>query len=270
MDFSQPDSAGANSARASPTSTFSAAEIAGYYDDWTGRYVASFGDVFQACRPERTEDLIAHLIRSADLEDGMHVLDAGSGVCGPSIRIAQQVDVTIDAVTVSAVQAEIARERIAAAGLGDRITVHHADFAQLADVCAPGRFDRALFLESLCHATVLEPVLRQCAATLKPGGLLYVKDFYRRHYADAEEERWADVVSARIEEEFRLHVRNVEVVQDACHHAGVALLDTRPMAFEPSLSEWTRFATANGLDLYAGGEPIEWVEWLELLCRRPG
>ena len=94
-----------------------------YYDDWNERYIESFGDIFQAARTERVDDLIAHVVRMAGLQDGMRMLDAGCGICGPSIRIARMVNVSIDAVTISPVQADFARKRVQEAGLADRITV---------------------------------------------------------------------------------------------------------------------------------------------------
>jgi len=89
--------------------------IRDYYDDWTGHSLESCGDVFQACRPEDTDALIDSVIDSAGSVPGMRISDAGCGVAGPSVRIAKKVAVTIDAITVAQVQADVARRRVAEA-----------------------------------------------------------------------------------------------------------------------------------------------------------
>jgi len=247
----------------------SAENVGEYYDQWTDRYIDSFGDVFQACRPARTEHLIAHIIQSADISPGMRLLDAGCGVCGPSIRIAQAVDVQIDAITISTVQAEIARERVEQAGLSDRITVHQGDFSKLSESFQPDFFDRIVFLESLCHAVSVDQVLVTVHQVLKTDGQVYVKDFFRRHYEDNSQAEWVAIVVGRVEKEFRVRVRDVSDVMNSCTRAGFEQVLEQPVGFESTITEWQQFAIANDLNLYAGGKPIEWSDWIELAYRKP-
>ena len=87
-------------------------------------------------------------------------------------------EVVIDGVTISEVQARLARELIAEAGLAERIRVHVADFHQL-----PFRedsFDVALYLEVTCYAPDRNSLYRESARVLRPGGTVYVKDIFRR------------------------------------------------------------------------------------------
>ena len=247
----------------------SAEQIGEYYDQWTGRYIDSFGDVFQACRPARTEDLIDHIVQSAGISAGMRLLDAGCGVCGPSIRIAQTVNVRIDAITISKVQAELARERVERAGLSDRITVHRGGFTRLSEIFRPDSFDRIVFLESLCHAVSVNRVLAAVYQVLKVSGQVYVKDFFRQHHSDPIQFEWAATVVSRIEKEFRLRVRNARDVMNSCTQAGFDQVLEQPVGFEATITEWQRFAQANDLNMYAGGKPIDWVEWIELAYRKP-
>ena len=78
---------------------------------------------------------------------GEFILDAGSGLCGPSIEICSQVDgVANSTITISARQARVARDLVAAAGLSDRIAVHVGDYHDLP--LEDAIFDIVLFLES--------------------------------------------------------------------------------------------------------------------------
>ena len=239
-----------------------------YYDDWNERYIESFGDIFQAARAMRDDDLIAHVVRMAGIQDGMRMLDAGCGICGPSIRIARMVNVSIDAVTISPVQAELARKRVQEAGLADRITVHLGDFADLAAIFGPDRFDRIIFLESLCHARDLDEVTRGCRKVLRPGGQVYVKDFYRKPYADPTQRAWSDVVVKRVEQEFLLSVRDISEVCDALARAGLYRTYCTKLGFDVSFTVSEKFAADNRIDVYVGGQPIDWGDWYDVACHK--
>jgi Mycolic acid cyclopropane synthetase len=84
-------------------------EVEQYYDEWTARYIGGVGEVFQGARPQSTDELLGYLLEAAALEDGMTVLDAGSGVCGPALWFAAHRDIRIEALTISSVQVEQAQ-----------------------------------------------------------------------------------------------------------------------------------------------------------------
>lgn len=115
------------------------------------------------------------LAQRAGVRPGDRILDAGCGVCGPSIDIAQGFDgVTIDAITLEATQVAIARRRIAACGLGKRISVHLGDFHHLP--FPDQTFDAVLFFESCGYSYNLSRLFSQVLRVLRPGGTLYIKD----------------------------------------------------------------------------------------------
>ena len=77
---------------------------------------------------------------------------SGTGWGALSILIAQTVDCTIDTVTLSGEQCDLATTRIAAAGLSDRITVHCMDFRRCRDYTEwAGTFDRFVSIEMIEH-----------------------------------------------------------------------------------------------------------------------
>jgi cyclopropane-fatty-acyl-phospholipid synthase len=65
------------------------------------------------------------------LEPGMRVLDVGCGWGGMLLHAAERHGVTAVGVTLSAPQAELAAERVADAGLADRVEVRLADYRDL-------------------------------------------------------------------------------------------------------------------------------------------
>ena len=159
-------------------SQHSVSDVTRYYNEWTQRYIEGFGEVFQGARPDSTEELLNYIMGAAKLEDGLTVLDAGCGVCGPATWFAGHRNLKVEALTLSEVQVAEAQTRIKSQQLQDRVTVRCGDFHRLAEIYPPASFDRVLFLESLCHAEDYREVLRQAKQVLKPGGFLYIKDFY--------------------------------------------------------------------------------------------
>jgi len=178
-------------------------EVVDHYEKYTPIYHEVYGDVFQAGRPHNVEELLAHEMQSMTMEDGQHVLDAGCGICGPSIWFAKQKKITVDAITVSQTQVDLARQAVERAGLSERIKVRIADYHKLEDFFPPDSFDRIFFLESICHAESYRRVLASCLKVLKPGGCVYIKDFTQRDFRhDPELQKRADGFLERIHVEY--------------------------------------------------------------------
>lgn len=244
-------------------------QVGRYYDEWTPRYRASFGDTFQAGRPSETADLHRYLLESADLRDGQRVLDAGCGVCGPSIAFATRRRLTIDAVTVSKEQAQTAERLVAAAGLSGRITVHLADYHTLHERFAAETFDRIVFLESLSHAADPTGPLQAAFTVLKPGGLVYIKDFFAKDHDDADEQRRVRETIARVDRTFAVKTPRLSHTVDVLRRIGFVEQRVGPVGFTNDHAVWARFNLAHDFDLFGGEEPIEWSEWLELRFQKP-
>lgn len=118
-----------------------------------------------------------YIAARAQIQAGHRILDAGCGVCGPSMDIARTVnDVAIHAVTLSPVQVEVAGQLVQRAGLADRITVLLGDYHHLP--FEDDRFDRVLFLESFSYSPDPALALAEACRVLRPGGLLYLKDIF--------------------------------------------------------------------------------------------
>lgn len=135
------------------------------------------GALFKVAGEQREIESNRLLARLAGLESGQHALDAGCGFCGPSIDFAAATPgLRIVAVTLSPLHARVGRGRVAEARLEDRVRVVLGNYHDLP--LAPEVFDHALFVESLGHSYDQPRVLLNVLRVLKPGGRIFVKDFF--------------------------------------------------------------------------------------------
>ena len=88
----------------------------------------------------KLDRICAHLQLGSD----DHVLEIGCGWGGFAIRAAQQTGCRVTGLTISAEQAKLARERVAAAGLSDRITILEQDYRE-----HDGRYSKVASIEML-------------------------------------------------------------------------------------------------------------------------
>lgn len=96
-----------------------------------------------------------------------HVLEIGSGWGGFALHAARHYGCRVTTTTISAQQYELAKQRIDAAGLGDRITLLMQDYREL-----DGQYDKLVsieMIEAVGHA-YYDTYFRQCARLLKPHG----------------------------------------------------------------------------------------------------
>ena len=117
------------------------------------------------------------LIRRAGIKPGYRVLDAGCGVCGPSIDLALMIDnIEIHAITISSVQVQIAKSLLRKNNLSRKIVIYKGDFHHLP--FTGQSFDVVYFLESACYSDDLEQLFSAVYRVLRPGGTLFIKDFF--------------------------------------------------------------------------------------------
>lgn len=173
-------------------SDFTAADIRRYYDGNTARFVAlgQGGDVGAIHRAvwapgvrtlgealHYVEDRIVDRLRSRPA--AFHVVDMGCGVGGSVAYLAEQLPaLSATGVTLSPVQARLARERLERAGVSNRVTCLEADWADLP--AAIPSADLVFAIEAFVHAPDPGHFLRACHRLLKPGAALIVCDDFLR------------------------------------------------------------------------------------------
>ncbi len=123
----------------------------------------------EAAQTEKNDALCRKLrLRASD-----HVLEIGTGWGGWALHAARSYGCRVTTVTISQQQFDLARQRVAAAGLMDRVDVQLCDFRDITP-SQPGGFDKIVsieMVEALGHrfqATFAEVVSR----LLKPDGLI--------------------------------------------------------------------------------------------------
>jgi SAM-dependent methyltransferase len=252
-----------------PAREIEPADVRAYYDAWTEKYLHDFGECIQAHRPTHEADLLEYLMGRAGIRDGQRLLDAGCGVCGPARYFAQRRAVRVDAITVSPVQADMARARNAAAGLDDRICVTVGDFHVLVDLYGREQFDLVYFLESLSHSPRPAAALASAYEVLAPGGTVYIKDYFIRRCDDEQEQRRVLDVVARVDRLFATRTAWVSDIEQALRRAGFVPLWTAKPQFTVDNGPWQQFERRNNLDLFAGAPSFDWSEWWELRYKKP-
>jgi cyclopropane-fatty-acyl-phospholipid synthase len=100
-------------------------------------------------RPDDTLEQAQHnkmqaLIRRAGIQAHHHVLEIGSGWGGMAIEMARTTGCRVTSITISEQQLSLARERVAAAGLTDRVRIEFCDYRDV-----QGSFDRVVSIEML-------------------------------------------------------------------------------------------------------------------------
>ena len=131
------------------------------------------------------EDMIAALARRlAPGASPAQVIDLGCGVGGSLCYLAGHLPIVGTGITLSPTQARLARERIAAAGLSDRLKIIAGDFTDVPEEIPPA--DLVFAIESFVHAPDARRFFAQCRRLVRPRGALVICDDFRRPTVGAE------------------------------------------------------------------------------------
>ncbi|MCB0870556.1 MAG: class I SAM-dependent methyltransferase [Solirubrobacterales bacterium] len=123
----------------------------------------------------RKLDVVCQKLR---LEPGERLLDIGCGWGSMAIHAASNYGVKVTGVTLSIAQAERARERVAEAGLSDRIEIRVQDYREVAD----GPFDKICSIGMFEHTgSDIGNYFQETARLGKPGGLALHHGICRQH-----------------------------------------------------------------------------------------
>jgi cyclopropane-fatty-acyl-phospholipid synthase len=110
--------------------------------------------------------------RKLQLSSNDHLLEIGTGWGGLAIYAAREFGCRVTTTTISRAQYELACERVAAAGLSDRIELLLADYRDLT-----GQYDKLVsieMVEAVGHQ-FLEGYLAKCSSLLKPQGAMLLQ-----------------------------------------------------------------------------------------------
>lgn len=114
---------------------------------------------------------------AARVQPGDVVLDAGCGVGGTAMWLAEHRGASVVGITPVAGQVERARRYAGERDLGERVRFEQGDYR---DVPLPdASVDVVWFQESLVHSAEKERVFREAARVLRPGGRVVVAEYLR-------------------------------------------------------------------------------------------
>lgn len=132
-------------------------------------------------------DLVASKL---GLREGERVLDVGCGWGSFALHAAERYGVEVVGITLSPSQAALARERVAAAGLSDRVEIRLQDYRELGGET----FDAISSIGMVEHVgeTQIDEYARVLAAALKPGGRLLNHGITRQRHGEPEAGPFSD------------------------------------------------------------------------------
>lgn len=137
--------------------------------DPTMMYSAAVFPRWDAPLEEASVEKLDRLCRLVDLRPGDHVVEIGTGWGGFAVHAARVYGARVTTTTISAEQHAYATERVARAGLADRVTVLHDDYRDLT-----GTYDKLVSVEMIeaVDWRELPTFFRTCRSLLRPDGLM--------------------------------------------------------------------------------------------------
>ncbi len=130
---------------------------------------------------------LERLCRALELKPSDHVLEIGTGWGGFAIHAAQRYGCRVTTTTISPAQLELARDRVSAARLGDRVTLLCQDYRDLS-----GQYDKLVsieMIEAIGHRQYAR-YFHRAASLLPRGGRMALQSITiaDRHYERTRDE----------------------------------------------------------------------------------
>jgi len=224
-----------------------------FYEAWLDRSMTYSSARFD----ERVRDLESAqqakyraLAEHLDLQPGEHVLEIGCGWGGFAEFAARECGVRITGITISDEQFKYARERMAKAGLSDRVEIRRLDYRDV-----EGQFDKVASIEMFeaVGEKYWPAYFRKIAEVLKPGGraglqIITIEDRLFERYR-----RRADFIQRYVFPGGMLV--SIERLKQETASAGLAWRKVEAFghSYAETLAEWARRFQAKWNDIRAMG-----------------
>lgn len=230
-------------------------DVAKFYNEQTDNFLKVYGKVIQAFRTKDVSTLLNYQIHAIGLKQEMKVLDSGCGVCGPAIYFADQVGCTIEALTISSVQVEKAKENIKQSTANTKVNVQEGDYHLLENYYPENHFDAIYFLESFGHAHSHELVLDSAWKVLKPSGTIYIKDLFIKKATHKEMQAGIDKEIENINTAYHYNVPDLNTILDYVRKKGYILSSLKTI--DIPLEEFENLTISNDFQELTGINKID-------------
>lgn len=251
------------------------AGVRDFYNSSTEKFLQVYGEIIQAFRTIEVTDYLNYTIKSAQLQSGQRIIDAGCGVAGPACFFAQHLqEINIEACTISDVQTEMARAKVAERGLQNQINITLGDYHKLSELFPENSFDRVIFLESFGHSKNKPLAIGSAFRVLKPGGKLYIKDLFTRESSNEWEQLHINHICKQINEAYAYEVGDIHQVFSAIRKHGFILNFIQPPQVD--LSQFEHLSISNEFqNLFNISKIDSWdgyvfpIDFYEILAEKP-
>lgn len=167
---------------------FSNRDIANYYltSQWLYKYFCynpsslgmhlGFWDAATKNRQEAISLENDYVIKAAGIKKGMKVLDAGCGIGGTALHVAQKTGAKVWGITITPSQVTLAKKYAKEKGLERLVTFSVDDYTKTK--FPDNFFDVVYGIESVCYASPKSTFLKEAYRIVKPGGKVVIADAY--------------------------------------------------------------------------------------------
>jgi SAM-dependent methyltransferase len=244
-----------------PVRRHTASDVGVFYNATTDKFLKVYGEIIQAFRTNDVKDYLDYTITGAELRDGQRVLDAGCGVGGPASYFASMLDIEVEGLTISDVQVGLSKEVIASKSLRGSVNIRQGDYHRMDEIYGKDVFDRILFLESFGHSPDQSLLIEKAFHTLKPGGILYIKDLFKRESANEEDAKKINTIVDAINQGYRYNVADLNQALSTMRRLNFILLFVRTP--EIRVGEFEHLTISNDFqELFDIARIISWEDYI--------
>jgi cyclopropane-fatty-acyl-phospholipid synthase len=253
----------------------SARNIAAHYDLGNELYKLMLDDTMAySCGIFLHDDATLHeasiakfdaVCRKLALTSSDHLVEIGTGWGGLAIHAAEQYGCRVTTTTISREQHDFAKEKIAARGLSDRITLLFEDYRDL-----KGQFDKLVSIEMIeaVGARYLDTYFAKCSSLLKSSGAMLLQAITLQDQYYARALRSVDYIQRFVFP--GSFIPSVSAISDSvCRVTDMKLFNLEDIGphYAPTLRLWRERFFANIAQVRKLGYPDSFVRlWEFYLC----
>lgn len=203
--------------------------------------------------------------RKLALTPADHLVEIGTGWGGLAIHAAENYGCRVTTTTISREQHDFAKEKIAARGLSDRITLLFEDYRDL-----KGQYDKLVSIEMIeaVGAKYLDTYFAKCSSLLKPTGAMLLQAITIQDQFYAQALRSVDYIQRFIFP--GSFIPSVTAIADSvCRATDMKLFNLEDIGphYAPTLRMWRERFFANLAEVRRLGYPDSFVRlWEFYLC----